>query len=59
METDEGKKAVAYVTKAVKDARPEIQAWVDDHWKDSWSEDTGDRWDLSNLQTGWNLDEVK
>ena len=60
METDEFKKAYADVEKAYEEAKPEIQTWMDEHWKSSWSEeDSGDRWDLNNLADGWNLDEVR
>ena len=38
---------------------PEVEHWLDEHWDQSWSTQTSDRWNLKNMRVGWNLDDIK
>ena len=38
---------------------PEVEEWLDEHWDQSWSTQTSDRWNLKNMRVGWNLDDIK
>ena len=32
---------------------------MDEHWKNPWKVNSDDRWDIKNLDQGWNLEEVE
>ena len=51
--------AFALIEVQLEKNAPELQGWFDDNWQDSWVEGSGDRWDVANLETGWDLDQIQ
>ena len=43
----------------LKQEQPELAEWVDEKWQDQWTEDAGDRWEKTNQDIGWSVQEVR
>ena len=43
----------------LKQEQPDLAEWVDEKWQDHWTEDAGDRWEKTNQDIGWSVQEVR
>jgi len=43
----------------LKQEQPELAKWVDENWQDQWTENSGDRWEKTNQDIGWTVQEIR